>query len=175
MQYWDQRPVLLTWINFNPTGLRNYIHYTMWYKITNPFPNFNGLTVEVWEWISNCTLLLTGHVITYPCWKLSHVSKRDPRGHFTDDFSIVVKFRRFSHFALIYILLNRTLRHFCSWPDSKSCAAYAKSCSHSQEHSFIKSNSQQIWITIEKSLVKRCLYSGNVLRHMGESYWNKNS
>ena len=27
----------------------------MWDKITNPFPNFNGANVEVWERISNFT------------------------------------------------------------------------------------------------------------------------
>ena len=26
------------------------------------------LSIEVWEWISNLILHLTGHVITYPCW-----------------------------------------------------------------------------------------------------------
>ena len=25
----------------------------VWYEITCPFPNFNGATVEVWEWTSN--------------------------------------------------------------------------------------------------------------------------
>ena len=25
----------------------------VWDEITYPFPNFNGRTIEVWEWISN--------------------------------------------------------------------------------------------------------------------------
>ena len=37
-------------------------------EITFPFPNFNGCTVEVWEWISNYIPHFTGHVITYPCY-----------------------------------------------------------------------------------------------------------
>ena len=36
--------------------------------IAYPFPNFNGTTFEVWEWISNFTLNFTWHVITYACW-----------------------------------------------------------------------------------------------------------
>ena len=24
----------------------------MWDEITNPFPNFNGAAIEIWEWIS---------------------------------------------------------------------------------------------------------------------------
>ena len=32
--------------------ISNYIHYDMWDEITYPFPNSNGATVEVWEWIS---------------------------------------------------------------------------------------------------------------------------
>ena len=45
-----------------------------------PFPNFNGCTVEVLEWISNSTPHFTRCVITYLCsmvgFKLIHVIKR---------------------------------------------------------------------------------------------------
>ena len=51
-----------------PAWICNYIHYKMWDENTYPFPNFNGTTVEVWEWISNFIAHFTGHVITYPCW-----------------------------------------------------------------------------------------------------------
>ena len=54
---------LLTWINFNLTRISNYIHWNMWDEITYPFPNFNGVTVEVWEWISNVIPHFTRHVI----------------------------------------------------------------------------------------------------------------
>ena len=30
----------------------------MWDEITYPFPNFNGCTVEVWEWIGNLKILV---------------------------------------------------------------------------------------------------------------------
>ena len=42
----------------------------MWYEITYPFPNFNGYTVEVWEWLSNFIPHFTGYVITYPYWDI---------------------------------------------------------------------------------------------------------
>ena len=46
------------------------IHYKLWDKITYPFPNFNGYTVEVWGWISNFIPHLTGCLIIYPCrWR----------------------------------------------------------------------------------------------------------
>ena len=32
----------------------------VWNEITYPFPDFNGYTVEVWEWISNFIL----HIVT---------------------------------------------------------------------------------------------------------------
>ena len=61
-------------VEINPHGgqetsawINNYIHYKVWNEITNPFPNFNGATVEVWEWISNIVPYFIGHVITYPC------------------------------------------------------------------------------------------------------------
>ena len=37
-------------------------------EFTYPFPNFNGETVEVWEWISNSTPHFITDVITYPSW-----------------------------------------------------------------------------------------------------------
>ena len=51
-----------------PVEISNYIHYKVWDEITNPFLNFNGATVEVFEWISNFIPHLTGRVITYPCY-----------------------------------------------------------------------------------------------------------
>ena len=47
----------------------------VWYEITYPFPNFNGYTVEVWEWISNFIPHFIMDVIIYPCWdlKLIHI------------------------------------------------------------------------------------------------------
>ena len=50
------------------TWISNHIRYNMRGGITYPLPNFNGATVEVWEWISNFIPHFTGHVITYPCW-----------------------------------------------------------------------------------------------------------
>ena len=34
-------------------------------EITYPFLNFNGCTVEVWEWINNLIPHFTGDVITF--------------------------------------------------------------------------------------------------------------
>ena len=34
-------------------------------EIAYPFPNFNCATVAVWEWISNYSPRITGHVKTY--------------------------------------------------------------------------------------------------------------
>ena len=36
----------------------------VWDKIAYPFPNFNGATGEVWEWISNSTPRVKLDVIT---------------------------------------------------------------------------------------------------------------
>ena len=38
----------------------------VWDEITYPFPNFNGFTVEVWEWVSNFIQHFIMDVITYP-------------------------------------------------------------------------------------------------------------
>ena len=51
-----------------PAWMSNYNHYKVQDEITYPFPNFNGATVEVWEWISYFTPHVARYVITYPCW-----------------------------------------------------------------------------------------------------------
>ena len=65
--------VTLGVVNGLPSGasvawISNYIHYKVWDEIIYPFLNFNGATVDVWEWISNFIPHFTGYVITYPCW-----------------------------------------------------------------------------------------------------------
>ena len=54
----------------------------MWDEITYPFSNFNGCTVEVWEWISNFIPHFTGHVITYTC--PTSIMQQKPVECFTD-------------------------------------------------------------------------------------------
>ena len=67
-----QGPHLLTWIKFHPNiDMQLHPLYRVWDEITYPFPNFNGTTVEAWEWISNSILHFNGHVITYPGWDQS--------------------------------------------------------------------------------------------------------
>ena len=72
-------PLLLTSV---PTWISNYIHYIVWDEITYPFPDFNGVTIEGWEWISKFTQRFPGHVITYPCWdwSLTMLVKGAPAG-----------------------------------------------------------------------------------------------
>ena len=47
-----------------PAWINDYTHHNMWDKITYPFPNFNGATVEVWEWIRNFISHFTGRMTT---------------------------------------------------------------------------------------------------------------
>ena len=55
-------------LTLNPAWISNHTHSKLWVwdKITCPFPNFNGATVEVWEWISNFIPHLIMYIITYP-------------------------------------------------------------------------------------------------------------
>ena len=55
----------------------------VWDEITHPLPNFNGATVEVWEWISNFITLYNGYdYLSMPGLKLNHVSKRGPKTNY---------------------------------------------------------------------------------------------
>ena len=58
-----------------PALVKNHMPGKVLHEITYPFPNFNGYTIEVYEWISNSILRFKMEVITYPLSKLSHVSK----------------------------------------------------------------------------------------------------
>ena len=40
----------------------------IWDEITYTFPNFNVVTIELWEWISNFIPYLMIDAITYPYW-----------------------------------------------------------------------------------------------------------
>ena len=48
--------------------MSNHIPSKVWDGITYPFPNFNGCTVQVWEWIDNLSQRFMMDLITYPCW-----------------------------------------------------------------------------------------------------------
>ena len=45
----------------------------VWNEITFLLPNFNGSTVEVWEWKSNLISHFRIDVFTYPCGDLSYI------------------------------------------------------------------------------------------------------
>ena len=48
--------------------LKSYhIPSKIWDEINHPFPNFNGYTVEIWEWKSNFIPHILMDVIFYPC------------------------------------------------------------------------------------------------------------
>ena len=65
-------PLLLTGFNFTPSMISNNIHhYEVWDEITYPFVNFNGSSVDVWEWIKNFTPHFAGHVIFYTEWDVN--------------------------------------------------------------------------------------------------------
>ena len=38
----------------------------MWGEIDYPFPNFNDVTLKVWEWVNNFILHVRMDIITYP-------------------------------------------------------------------------------------------------------------
>ena len=42
----------------------------MRYEITYPLQNFNGTTVEVWEWVRNSAPQFSSKINIHPCWDL---------------------------------------------------------------------------------------------------------
>ena len=62
--------ICLHWLTLIPACISNQAPSKIWDEITYSFPNFNGSTVEVWEWISYLTPQFIMGVLTYPCWDL---------------------------------------------------------------------------------------------------------
>ena len=73
-----QWPLLLTLtLTSIPAWMSKGIHYKGWDYITYPFPNFNGTTVEIWEWISNISHIYNScNYLSMPRLTLIHVNKR---------------------------------------------------------------------------------------------------
>ena len=71
---WVQPPITygpLNSLTLIPAWSSNHKPGTVWDEITYPFPNVNGATPKVWEWISNFILYCIMDVITHPCRDLS--------------------------------------------------------------------------------------------------------
>ena len=84
-------------LTVNPEWISNHMPSNVWDKIVYPFPNFNGCTVEVWQWLVifshtlQCVYLLSMQHLT-----LNHVSKWGPR------------------FVTTMAIFDVSLRHCCS-------------------------------------------------------------
>ena len=73
-----EKPHDTTWGSFYyheltliPAWISNHMPSKVYEEITYPFPNFNSVTIEVWQWIDNFITLYIMNEITYPCWDLS--------------------------------------------------------------------------------------------------------
>ena len=71
--------LLLNGLTLIPGWIDNHVHHNVWNEITYPFPNLDGTTVEVREWISKFIPRFTGHMIIFHVGMkiyFVHVSKR---------------------------------------------------------------------------------------------------
>ena len=59
--------------------------YKVWDEITYPFPDFNGETVEVWEWINIFIPHFTCDYLSILGFKLKHVCKRGRRSQLVNN------------------------------------------------------------------------------------------
>ena len=90
----------------------------MWGEITYPFPNFNGVAIEVWEWISNFISHLIGLVITYPhfmkrkqgkffhwrkCISKCHLQNHS---HFCSSLKVLTQWGRVMHMCISKLIIN---------------------------------------------------------------------
>ena len=69
-----RRPFCLGLNVLKPVWISNHLPSNVWDEIIYPYPNLNGATVEVWEWMS----YFISHFVMDGL-KLNHVSKKGPR------------------------------------------------------------------------------------------------
>ena len=72
------------WITSIPVWISNHMPSKVKDEITDPFPNFNGCTVKVWQWISNFPTPCNGcNYFSMLGLNLTHVSNGAPdsKGH----------------------------------------------------------------------------------------------
>ena len=73
------------WLHYTyrhaPLERHIYLHYEMRLEMTFPFPNFNGCSVEIWDWIITFTptRYLTCHYLSMLGLKLRHAAKTGHR------------------------------------------------------------------------------------------------
>ena len=77
-----------------PTVDSNYIHCKVWDEITYSFPNFNGATIEVCQWISYSIPHFTRHVITHRSLQWRHNVQDSVSNHQPHDCLLNHLFRR---------------------------------------------------------------------------------
>ena len=61
-------PFYLYGLTLTLAWISNHMPSKVCVDIIYPIPNFNGATVEVWEWKSNFVLHFMADIITCPCW-----------------------------------------------------------------------------------------------------------
>ena len=76
---WPQVLIKPTYIGtLIPAWISNHMPSKMWYKITSPFPNFNGCTFDVWNGKFHPTRYHGCNYISMQGLKLSHIDKGSP-------------------------------------------------------------------------------------------------
>ena len=73
-QLTHQGPLLLTWFIINPSIDKYHMPSKVWDEITDPFPNFNCCSVEIWKWMNDFIPYFAGRV---PVHTLMCNSKHD--------------------------------------------------------------------------------------------------
>ena len=68
---WLVGGLLSNMVKLYPSMDKELYPLSMWDEITCPSSNFNGVAIEVWEWISKFILRYTGHMHDYLCWNCS--------------------------------------------------------------------------------------------------------
>ena len=72
----EQRSFYRHGLSLIPAWISNHVPNKVWDEITYPFPNINGATVEVWEWMNNSPyilwrvwLLIHAEIKVKPCYR----------------------------------------------------------------------------------------------------------
>ena len=109
-----------------PVLISNGKHYKVWDDVTSPFPNFNGCTVDVCEWIRYLITHITAHVITYPClYNAMLVKKATDTAHSKQLWSTNATIQ-FVFISLVKLTTDHLIRNNTAVISTRGCASGKK-------------------------------------------------
>ena len=134
---------ILICLNKTQAWISHHMLIKVWDKCTYPFPNFNGATVEAWEWMSNFFSDFTRYLITYPCCDSSWTM-------FIKGALWVCQWY-WGSYSISCVHIDSRVRWYCARNQKIDTKKYSSSVSHCKELHCIHFPTAYLWNKAERN------------------------